>query len=131
LKITEQALSRGAKPPEQSSTTRKRVDNLASPWHKRPCLLDASADAPEVKKKRKLQCSLDMQPMSTQAKLDISDDVVDAGLVDDVEGGGMVKTVRYVGEEMEEDDDDDEVLPLVRRERRSKAQSDASSLVAQ
>jgi hypothetical protein len=36
--------------------------------------------------------------------------VVDAGLVDDVEGGGVVKTTRYVVEAMEEEE---KVLPLV------------------
>jgi hypothetical protein len=52
--------------------------------------------------------------------------VVDAGLEDDVEGGSVVKTTRYVVEEVEE-----EVLPLVQREWCSKAWIDTSSLVPQ
>jgi hypothetical protein len=57
--------------------------------------------------------------------------VVDAGLEDDVEGGSVVKTTRYVVEEVEEhEEEEEEVLPLVHRERCSKAQIDTSSLVA-
>lgn len=50
--------------------------------------------------------------------------MVDAGLMDDVEGGGVVKMTRYVVEEMEEDDEEEGVLPLVRRKWCSKARSD-------
>jgi hypothetical protein len=54
---------------------------------KRVGQLDAPADVPEVKKKRKLRRSLDMQPVSARAKLGIDSDLVDANLVDDVVGG--------------------------------------------
>ena len=61
----------------------------------------------------------------------MNDDVVDAGLVDDMEGGGMVKVTSYVVEEMGEDEEEEEVLPLVLHERRSKARSDALNLAIQ
>jgi hypothetical protein len=61
-----------------------------------------------------LRRSSDMQTGSTQAELDASDDVVDVGLVDDVEGGGMLKTTGYIVEEMDEDEEEEVVvLPLV------------------
>lgn len=65
--------------------------------------------------------------MIAQAESSNNDDVVDAGLVDDVEGGGVVKTARYDVEAMEEEG---KVLPLVQHEQHSKAQSDTSCLVA-
>jgi hypothetical protein len=40
-----------------------------------------------------------MQPVSAQAKLGTGGDVVEADLVDDVEGRGVVKTSRYIVEE--------------------------------
>jgi hypothetical protein len=61
----------------------------------------------------------------------MNDDVVDAGLVDDMEGGGVVKVTSYVVEEMGEDEEEEEVLPLVLHERRSKARSDALNLAIQ
>jgi hypothetical protein len=54
-----------------------------------------------------------MQTGSAQAELDASDDVVDVGLMDDVEGGGMVKTTGYIVDEMDEDEEEEVVLPLV------------------
>jgi hypothetical protein len=57
--------------------------------------------------------------------------VVDTGLEDVVDGGGVVKRTRYIAKEVEEDVDEEEedVLPLVQCERLSKAQSDTLSLV--
>ena len=67
--------------------------------------------------------------MTAQAELNADDDVVDASLVDDVEGGSVVKMTWYVVEEVEEDEEEEEdVLPLVQCEQRSKARSDTSSL---
>lgn len=74
-------LKLGCGAPKQSSTSGKRVDNLASPWSKRPGQSDAPTDVLEVKKKRKLLCSLDMQPVSGQAEQDADNDVVDVGLM--------------------------------------------------
>jgi hypothetical protein len=48
---------------------------------------------------------------------------VDADLEDVVEGCGGTRAGRYVVEE-EDDDEEEEVLPLVRRERHSKAGGD-------
>jgi hypothetical protein len=79
-------------------------------------------------KRRKLWRTLDMQPVSARAELAIGNEVVDANLVDEVEGGGVCKSARYVVEDMEEDEEGEP--PQVRRGRRSKAQSDASSLTA-
>jgi hypothetical protein len=66
---------------------------------------------------------------TAQAEPNTGNDVVDAGLVDDVEGGGVVKIARYIVEEMEEDEEEEEVLPLVRCKRCS-SQSDTLGLVA-
>jgi hypothetical protein len=60
-----------------------------------------------------LRRSSNMQTGSAQAELDASDDVVDVGLMDDVEGGGMVKTTGYIVDEMDEDEEEEVVLPLV------------------
>jgi hypothetical protein len=61
-----------------------------------------------------LRRSSNMQTVSAQAELDAGDDVVDVGLVDDVEGGGMVKTTGYIVEKMDEDEEEEVVvLPLV------------------
>jgi hypothetical protein len=58
--------------------------------------------------------------VTAQAESNAGDDVVDAGLVDDVEGGGLVKTARNIVKEMEEDEEEEEeVLPLVWCERHS------------
>lgn len=117
----------GCGAPKQLSASGRREDNLVNLWHERSCQPDALAKALEVKKKRKLRHSSNMQPVIAQAESSDDDDVVDAGLVDDVEGGGVVKTTRYVVEAMEEEE---KVLPLVQREQHSKAQSDTSCLVA-
>jgi hypothetical protein len=111
-------LELGSGAPEQSGTT-KKVDSLASPRRKRPSQPDAKVDVSKVKqKRRKLWRTSDMQPVSTQVELVIGDEVVDADLIDEVEGGGVAKSARYVVEEAEEDEEDEEELPLIRRERR-------------
>lgn len=116
---------------EKSGATKKKVSSLASPRRKWSSQSDAPTDAPKVKqKKRKLRRTSDMLPVLAQAELALGDDVVDADLVDDVEGGGVARPARYVVEEAEEDEDEEEELPLVRREVRSKARSDASSLAS-
>jgi hypothetical protein len=101
-----------------------------SPRRKRPSQMDAPADVLEVKKKRKLWHMLGMEPVPAQTKLAIGGDVVDDDLVDDVEGGGVVKTARYIVEEMGEDEEEEEVFPLVLHERHSKTRNDASSLAS-
>lgn len=51
-----------------------------------------------------------MQPVPAQAELAIGDDMIDADLVDDVEGGGVAKTARYVVDEAEEGENEEEEL---------------------
>ena len=53
--------------------------------------------------------------MSTRAEPTISDEVVDADLVDEVECGGVDKSARYAMEDMKEDEEEEEELPLVHR----------------
>jgi hypothetical protein len=65
--------------------------------------------------------------MTALVEPNLDDNLVDASLEDVVEGGSGVKTTRYV---VEEDVEEEEVLPLVRCERRSKARSNTSNLVA-
>jgi hypothetical protein len=65
--------------------------------------------------------------MTALVEPNLDDNLVDASLEDVVEGGSGVKTTRYV---VEEDVEEEEVLPLVRCERRSKAHSNTSNLVA-
>lgn len=69
-----------------------------------------------------------MQPLSAQVELVTTDEVMDDDMVDEVCGGVVVRLAGYIMEETEEDEE--EKLSLVRRERRSKARSDTSSLAA-
>jgi hypothetical protein len=69
---------------------KEKVDSLASPRHKQPSQPYAKANVLEAKqKRRKLWHTLDMQPVSTRAEPAIDNEVVDADLVDEVEGGGV------------------------------------------
>ena len=97
--------------PEQSGATKTKADYLASPRRKRPSQPDAPTDVPGVKqKRRKLWRTSDMQSVPAQAELAIGDDMIDADLVDDVEGGGVAKTARYVVDEAEEGENEEEEL---------------------
>jgi hypothetical protein len=61
--------------------------------------------------------------------VNLDDNQLGAGLEDVVEGGGGVRTGRYVVEEGD-DEEEEEVLPLVWHEQRSKACSNTSNLAA-
>jgi hypothetical protein len=81
-----------------------------------------------VKKKKRLRCSSNLQPVTALVAPNLDDDIVGAGLEDVMEGGSGVWAGRYEVEEG--DDEEEEMLPLVRRERRSKACGDTSSLAS-
>jgi hypothetical protein len=55
---------------------------------------------------------------------------MDVGLENVMKSGSRVKTTRYVVEEDDEQEEEEDVLPLVWRERRSKARSNTLSLGA-
>lgn len=66
--------------------------------------------------------------MTTPVAPNLDDNIVDAALEDVVEGGSGVRVGRYVVEEG--DEEEEETLPLVRRERRSKACGDTPILAS-
>jgi hypothetical protein len=82
-----------------------------------------------VKKKKRLCHSLDLQPVTAPVVVNLDDNHMGVGLEDVMEGGGGVRTARYVVEEGD-DEEEEEVLPLVWREQRSKACSNTSNLAA-
>jgi hypothetical protein len=93
---------------KQSGAAETKADYLASPRRKRPCQPDAPADVPGLKqKRRRLRRLVDMQQVPAQAEPVIGDDMVDADLVDDVGGGVVAKTFRYVVDEAEENEDEE------------------------
>ena len=82
-----------------------------------------------MKKKKRLRCSSNLQPVTAPVASNLDDDIVGADLEDVMEGGSGVWAGRYEVEEGDEEEEE-ETLPLVRRERRSKACGDTSSLAS-
>ena len=81
-----------------------------------------------MKKKNKRLCRLsDLQPVTVSVASNLDDNMVVAGLEDVVEGWSGVRAGRYV---VAVGFEEEEVLPLVHRERQSKACGNTSSLAS-
>jgi hypothetical protein len=80
------------------------------------------------KKRRRLWCSSSLELETVPPSSNLGGNTADADLEDVVESCGGTKASRYVMEEEEEDDDEEEVLPLVHRDRHSKAGNDIPDL---
>jgi hypothetical protein len=80
------------------------------------------------KKKKRLRRSSDLESVTAPVAPNLDDNIVGIDLEDVVEGCSGVRAGRYVVEEG--DNEEEEMLPLVRRERQSKACGDHSSLAS-